>query len=358
MSQSNETLKRSRILLLVPIAALGALSIIATGGGGGGGNGNGGNGSGDIPPTILTSYNFEIGATLPQGGLEVDASAFLVNIIFGDTILGSVSLDVGANSQVTFLSYVVDEGSTFDVIVSQSQTALDGTFTVTMTAALNTDLNAEPTSGTFNVVAGAETATVNIVANGVELSLNGGAATFYTWDDYDSFLNDPMAETWQRRAAMAGNAMRFIFDLMFKAADKLDELDASVLNPVATSCDMFDATPPDGVLAQGENVLTWLGPGDELIPGAVFDWEFTDCWYSNDSDLANGLIQFSNYIEEIDANNRLTRIGFAPNNDVNGGIGFFGWTLSETNLDQGVYTIDPANDLTLNGEFSLVFSAL
>ena len=357
MLQSSARSKRSRILLLVPIAALGALSIIATGGGGGDG-GNGGNGGGYVPPTILTSYNFEIGATLPQGGLEVDASDFQVNVIFGNTILGSVDLDVGANSQVTFLSYVVDEGSTFDVIVSQSQTGLDGTFTVTMTAALNTEVGAPPTSGTFDVVAGAETATVNIVANGVELSLNGGAATFYTWDDYDNMLGNPMAETWQQRAALAGNAMSFVFNLMFKVADKLDELDASVLNPVATSCDMFDATPPDGVLAQGENVLTWLGPGDELIPGAEFEWDFTDCWYADESDLANGFIQFANYIEEIDANNRLTRIGFAPNNDVNGGIGFYGWTLSETNLDQGVYTIDPANDLTLNGEFSLVFSAL
>jgi hypothetical protein len=357
MSQSNESSFRSRILLLVPVAVLGVLSIIATGGGGGGGNGNGG-GNGEVPPIILSSYNFEIGSWLAQGGLSVEASAFLVAVDFGNTLTGSVNLDVGSNNQVTFLSYVVDEGSSFNVTVSNSQTPLDGTFAVNMTAALNVDVNAEPTSGTFDVVAGNEIATVNIVANGVELSLNGGAATFYSWGDYDNILNNPLAEAWQQRAALAGSAMGFIFDLVFKVSDQLDQLDASVVAPITTSCDMFDGTPPDGVSAQGENVLTWQGPGDELIPGAVFDWEFTDCWDANDFQLANGLIQFANYTEQIDASNRLTRIGFVPDAGVNGGISFLGWTLSQTDLDQGVYTIDPANDLRLSGGFSLLFEAM
>jgi hypothetical protein len=364
MSQPSESNSRSRILLLVPVAVLGVLSIIATGGGGGGDNGNGGgngNGNGEVPPTILTSYNFEIGSVVPQsqGGLEVEANEFTVTIDFGDTILGSVNLDVGTNSQVTFLSYVVHEGSDFSITVSRTQTALDGTFTVEMTADLNTDLDAEPTSGTFDVVAGDETATVNVVANGVELSLNGGAATFYTWDDYDNILDDPMAEAWQQRAALAGGAMQFIFEQMFAVADQLDELEASVEGPIATSCDMFDGTPPDGVLGQGENVLTWLGAtsADSML-GSIFDWEFTDCWTSDNDQLANGLIQFQNYIEEVNASNVLVRIGFGPTADMDGGIVFVGWTLSDTSDDQGVYTIDHSGDLTIRGGFSLMFEAM
>ena len=358
MSHSIESANRSRILLLVPALALGIMSIIATGGGdGGGGNGSGGT---DNPiTTILSSYNFEIGSVAPQiqGGLDIEANAFAVTVDFGNTILGSVNLSVTYPMQVTFVSYVVDEGSTFDVTVSQTQTPLDGSFAVTMTAALDADVGSEPTSGAFDVVAGDETATVNVVANGVELSLNGGAVNSYSWDEYFNLLDDPTAETWQQRASLAGGALRFIFDTVFDVSDKLDDLEETVAFPVAENCDMFDGTPPEGVLAQGEHVLTWLGAGSDTMLGSIFDWEFTDCWTSDDDQLANGLIQFQNYIEEIDASNTLVRIGFAPSGGESGGIVFVGWTLSDTSVDQGVYMIDHANDLTVSGGFSLVFDA-
>ena len=88
----------------------------------------------------------------------------------------------------------------------------------------------------------------------------------------------------------------------------------------------------------------------------VFDWQFTDCWDEDSDELANGLIQFSNYVEDI-LSNTVNRIGFEPGGGMDGGVFFLDWTLSETELNQGVYTIDPANDIVLSGGFSMIFVA-
>jgi len=366
MTHSSDSTKRWRMLLLVPVAVLAVLSIVATGGGGGdggggdvgdGGNGGGG-GSGDIPPTILSTYNFEIGSQLADINLEAAGGSFQVEIDFGNTLLGSVNLDVSASDEVAFLSYVTDAGSTLSFTVSGTQTELDGAFTVDVTAPVNVDFAADnPTSGAFNVVAAGETVTVTVISTGVELSLNGGAAVSYAWQDYDDLLDSDTAATWERRASLAGGAFGFVFDLVFAVAETLGDLELATAGPVTASCDMFTGTPPAGVLPQGTSVLTWLGPGAELMPGAGFDWQFTDCWDADSFELANGLVQFSNYVQVIDASNTLTRIGFAPDSSVNGGISFFDWTVSFTDLNQGVFTINPADELTVNGGFSVVFQA-
>jgi hypothetical protein len=43
--------------------------------------------------------------------------------------------------------------------------------------------------------------------------------------------------------------------------------------PDVQACSTFLVGPPDGVLIQGERVLTWLGSAD-----LGFNWCFTDCW--------------------------------------------------------------------------------
>ena len=91
------------------------------------------------------------------------------------------------------------------------------------------------------------------------------------------------------------------------------------------------------------------------MPGDVFDWTFTNCWFASSNVLIDNFIQLQNYIEVTDASNTLTRIGFGPDNNVSGGIVFFDWRLSETQEFGGVYTIDPADVVEVNGGFSLVF---
>lgn len=312
----------------------------------------------DLPPTILSTYNFEIGGVQAGTDMTVDVGGqFQVGVDLGDTLRGSVNLQVISASSVNFLDFVTDAGSTASVTVVGSETDLDGSFTINVTTAVTADIDQEPTSGTFEVVTATDTTTVTFVANGVELSLDGAAAISLTWEDYDNLLDDTVAETWQRRASLAGGALAFVFDRMFEIAELLDDLDRTEsATPIVTACDEFAGTPPAGILLQGEHVLTRLGSGEDLTPGDVFDWTFTDCWDASSNMLINNFLQMQNYIEVIDSSNTLARIGFGPSNNVSGGVLYFDWTVAETLENQGVYTIDPADRIVVNGGFSMVFT--
>lgn len=348
-------MKRARIIWVGIAAGL----IFACGGGGGGGGGDAASPSGVEPPlTILSTYNYEIGEMLENIDFFVDVGEQLdITIEFGNTLSGSVDLNVIGSSNVTFLSYVADPGSTMRVTVRDSQTGLAGTYQLNVTSAVNAAVGDSPTSGAFDVVAANETVTVSLAGTGVELSLDGAAPLSLTWEEYEELLDNPQAETWQRRASLAGATFGFIYDLMFEIADQLDELELTLsTNPTVETCDMFTGSPPPGVLAQGESVFTRLSSGSELSSGDAFDWQFTNCWDALSYDLIDGGARFSNYIEEIGANNTLTRIGFAPTGNTYGGIDFFELRIAETEENQGVFTIDPATIITVRGGFWMLFS--
>ncbi|MDJ0698834.1 MAG: hypothetical protein QNJ07_03175 [Woeseiaceae bacterium] len=312
----------------------------------------------DPPPTILSNYDFEIGGVQPGTDMTVDVGGqFQVGMDLGNTLLGSVNLQVISPTNVSFLDFVTDAGSTMTVTVAGTKTNLDGQFTVNVTTAVIADFDDEPTSGVFEVVTAADTTTVTFVTNGVEMSLDGAAAVSFTWEEYDDLLDDPLAETWQRRASLAGGAFSFIFDRVFEIAELLDDLERTESpNPIVTACDSFPGTPPPGVLLQGEHVLTRLGSGEDLSPGDVFDWTFTNCWNASSNTLIDSFVQMQNYIEVIDSSNTLTRIGFAPDNSVGGGVLYFDWSVAETEEIQGVFTIDLLDRIEVNGGFSMVFT--
>ena len=136
--------------------------------------------------------------------------------------------------------------------------------------------------------------------------------------------------------------------------DSLEQTQSAV--PIVTACDEFQGAPPAGVLLQGEHVFTRLGSAEDLSPGDVFDWTFTNCWFASSETLIDNFLQMQNYIEVIDASNTLTRIGFGPDNNVSGGVLYFDWRVSETQEDQGVYTILPEDQIEVNGGFSMVFT--
>ena len=342
-------------------SCLGLTAALMFGCGGGGGGGDDGDVVPNVPepaPTILSTYNFEVGEMPLNIALIVEAGGqFDVAIDFGNTLLGSVDLNVNSASDVTFLSYIADAGSTMRVNVIDRQTDLDGIYTVTVTSTVNAAIDDYPTSGTFDVTAFNDTITVNMTETGPDMSLNGAEAVPFTWEEYEDLLDDSLTATWQRRAALVGATFGLVFDLMFEIADQLDELELTeTTNPTVETCDMFTGSPPPGVLAQGENVFTRLSPGDEIDQGGIYHWQFTNCWSSQSGVLIDGEIQLDNYIEEIDASNTLTRIGFAPVGNVFGGVSFFEWTISPTEENQGVFTIDPVEVVTIRGGFSLLFT--
>lgn len=311
------------------------------------------------PPTILSTYNFEISGVQEGTDMTVDIGNQLqVGVDLGDTLLGTLNLQVNSPTDVRFLDFVTDTGSNMTVTVAGTKTSLDGEFTINVTSDVFLDLEEDdPTSGAFDVVTAADTTTATFVANGVELSLNGAAAIFFSWEDYDDLLDDAQAEMWQRRASLAGGTFAFIFERMFQIADLLDNLERTEsATPIATVCDEFPGTPPAGVLLQGEHVLTRLGSGEDLSPGDVFDWTFTECWFASSETLIDNFLQMQNYIEVIDSGNVLTSIGFGPDNNVSGGVLYFDWSVAETQENQGVYTIDPDDRIIINGGFSMLFT--
>jgi hypothetical protein len=312
----------------------------------------------DAAPTILSVYNFQLAGVQPGTDMTVDVgNQFRVRIDLGDTLRGSVNLQVNSPSSVSFLDFVTNAGSTMTVAVAGSKTGLDGEFTVNVTTDVVADLDDGPSSGAIEVVTAADVVTVAFVTSGVELSLNGAAPTLFSWDDYDNLLDDIQAQTWQRRASLAGGTFAFIFERMFEIAELLDSLELTESTiPIVTACDEFPGTPPAGILLQGEHVLTRLGSFEELSPGDVFDWTFTNCWFASSNTLIDNFLQMQNYIEVIDSSNTLTRIGFGPYNNMDGGVLYFDWIVAETEENEGVYTLDPDNRIVVNGGFSMLFT--
>ena len=317
------------------------------------------------PPTILPIYNFEIGGVQAGTDMTVDVGGlFQVGIDLGDTLRGGVEF-IPENSYLQF--FVTDAGSTMTVTVAGTSTDLDGEFTVNVTSDLGGAKEALTIMGgaylgAFEVVTPTETVTVTMVTSdlfpyGVEMSLNGAAPTFVDWYDIGSLLDDLQAATWQRRAAVAAATFGSVIDRMFEIVEILDSLEQTEsADPAVTACDEFQGTPPAGVLLQGEHVLTRLGSGEDLSPGDVFDWTFTNCWFADSNSLIDNSIQMQNYIEVIDSSNTLTRIGFGPNDNVSGGVFYFDWIAAQTEENRGVYTIDPASRFKVNGGFSVLFT--
>jgi hypothetical protein len=342
------------VLWLFPVAVLATLSIIATGGSGGGN----GNDDDDVEPplVILPNYNFFLGNLNNGAPLTVAVgNEFTVTVDFDGLLAGNLDLNVGVGDTVTFLSYLIRAGNSIDITVTSPEgSPLDGTFAVNFTSDIIADINVPPTSGTFTVIFAPDTATVTVLATGVQLALNGGAPIDYTWDEFTDLLDDELSEPWQRRASLAGGAVEFIIGQFFNVADILDELEPITFNnPFVETCDMFTGTPPDGVLAQGEVTVTWLGSG-ELSDGDDFTWQFTQCWDQDDEELINGTITLQDYTESVDFNTGvLFDIGFGGlGANAPGGV-IFDFTFSETVEDQGIWTIPADEVITISGGFVL-----
>jgi hypothetical protein len=357
-----------RGLWLNSVALLAALAIGACGGGGGddGGGLNGGNTNGGDDPgpvIILPNYNFFL-TNLPGDNLLTASisSGISVSIDIDGLLHNSLDLSVSATNEVTFVSYAIRAGSRLDLIVSSGDILpLDGTTAVIVTEDVVVSLGSPPSSGAFDVVVPGETVTVTVTPPGVQVSLNGGQAVSYSWDEFGGLMEDDTYEVWVRRASLASDAFEFLYEFSIDAGDILDDLELlATNNPLVELCDMFTGTPPAGVLAQGQMTLTWIGAG-ELAPGDDFDWLFNQCWFDEPGEpfdeLFDGTIRLENYTETVDSNtNTLFEIGFGGLSGEPGGI-IFDLTLSGTVENNGVFTISPDNVITITGGFAMIIQA-
>ena len=268
--------------------------------------------------------------------------------------------DLDPDSTITdaiIVALQLRESARFDVTVTSPEgSPMDGSFAVIATQQIEF-LNSQLFSGAFNVVTAADTVTVTLVYGGVEIALNGGEPVAYNWEEFNNLMDDETADAWQRRASLAASAFEFMMDQFLSVAEVLDILEAVTFsNPTVATCDLFTGTPPDGVLAQGEITITWLGSG-ELSDGDDFLWEFNQCWNADDEELIHGTVNLQDYTETVDMNgDYLFEVGFGGIGDVPGGV-IFDFTVSETEQNEGIWTIPADGVITVTGGFSVTIQA-
>ena len=345
-----------RVLWLIPVAVIAALSIIATGGSSGGG-GNDGPGDVEPPLVILSNYNFFL-ANLNNGALlTADAGGeFTVTVDIDGLFAGNLDLDVGVGNTVTFLSYILRDTNSMEMTVTSPEgSPLDGTVGVSIETDIVATVGDPPTSGSL-VITSPDAGlpfVVTILANGVEISSLAGVEQ-YTWEEFAALLDDEQAAPWRRHASLAVGVIEFIIEQFFNVAGILGDLELVTLNnPFVDTCDMFTGSPPQDVLAQGQVTVTWLGSG-ELSDGDDFVWEFTNCWSQDDEELLDGTLTLEDYTESVDYDTGvLVSIGFGGLGAGQPGGVIFDLTFSETVEGQGVWTIPADGVITINGGFVL-----
>ena len=345
-----------RLMWLIPVAALAAVTIIATGGSGGGGGND--DDPDDLPIRLLPSYNFFL-TDLHGNALltAVVGDAFTVTVDIDSVLPGG--FDLTSDSTITNARIArlwLRETARIDVAVTSPEgSPFDGSFAVIMD--VDTDISDTGFLGSFSVVSQDETVTVASAQFGLTITLNGGVSVSYLYNEFIDLMDDETADPWQRRASMAFAVLQFMMDQFNNVTEVLDTLEAVTFsNPAVSTCDMFTGTPPDGVLAQGEITITWLGSG-ELSDGDDFTWDFNQCWNADDEELIHGAVSLQDYTETIDYSGPyIFEIGFGGIGDVPGGV-IFDFTVSETVENEGVWTI-PADDvITVTGGFTVTIQA-
>jgi len=350
-----------RALLVIPISVVAVLSIVATGGSSGGDDDGFDGDVPEVPPIILPAYNFEIGSTDSTENVPLVIEAGIgavLEVSFGKTIMGRIDLAVSAIGEVELLSTVTDAGSTFSLsaTITELEPALSAVAAVTVTQDISAFAFDVPGSGALEITTVPPTGTTTVTildTMQVRISNPVGEPSTYGWDELGDLLVAPMAQDYERIAALTALAYEFLFERVFEVTDVLDELEAVALaGSIVEQCDMFRAAPPAGVLPEGQVALISTGP-------VVFVAEFLDCWADDPFDtLLRGNIQLSNYTEEIDASNRLTRIGFGPDGVTRGGVEFIGFRIDEAEEIEGVFVIDPSSSIAVSGGFSLMFTEM
>jgi hypothetical protein len=355
MNRQSKRPRPWRALWLIPVPFIAALSIIATGGSSGGG-GNDGPDDVEAPLVILDNYNFFLG-NLNNGELLTAnvGGEFMVTIDIDGLLAGNLDLDVGANNTVTFLSYLLRAGNSIDLTVTSPEgSPLDGSYNVSFETDIEAAVGEPPTSGTvFFGYPDSLPFSVIIVAGGVELNSVSGT-TQYTWEEFTALLDDEQAAPFARHASLGFGVIEFLVEQFFNVAGILDDLElVPANNPYVEFCDMFTSGPPQGVLAQGDFTITWLGSG-ELSNGDDFAWAFTQCWSEDDEELLNGTVMLEDYTESVDFNTGvLFNIGFGGLGAGEPGGVIFDLTFSETVEGQGVWTIPANGVITVSGGFVL-----
>jgi hypothetical protein len=337
----------SRLPFIVLAAFMWLLAASCSSGGGGGGDDDGGGGG-----QTLSEYDFAF-SLLSEAPLTLDSS------------LGTATLEaIGGGASFGGVYSLEEDTVTMNFgWVKITTTLWDDPLSIGVNDPIVSMEGENPDQGSMTISSGEGLITVSIASSaGVNISLNGGASVYFTWDQFDELLGSG-APDWQQQASFAATMIGFVFsqlDFVVGAITLIAEND-SILSSSSVIIDgaTFPGTPPAGISAEG--TLTLSNTEGEVGPGGSFSEVFDDFWVNDSMDdidtLFEGRVDLVGYLEDVDENGITTAIGFIPDPGDPGGVFFDdGLTIYETEENPaGVFTIDDTSAITITGRYSIMF---
>ena len=327
-------------------ALLGCLCAVGCGGGGDGENGG-------APPTLLAVYQWSLENVM--GGqpmvlaFEQDGDDLKVTVAIG------AQRPTGLYNRIAD-SWTVDPGGVWLIDTNAGPDDLVGLLTVTVTETIGIPADDSPQTGAFMVEHAGDDVEVTFVAGGVQLSVDGGPATFYDWETFDELTEQPGSTLEEVAASFANQVLFFMFERYWNVVELLLEIDDEFefINPRFTEESAFPAgwDIPDELQDPAWNTIMWYDNGPEGVGTSDdFDVGLGD-WPLGEDSLGRGQVQFQNYLESIDGANRVVQAGFGMLGRP-GGILWDGLDMVQLEEDSGVVSI--FSILQLDGGFAMLF---
>lgn len=344
-----------------------------------GGSSTGGGGAGGSEE-VQTPDVLNIGLSILQ-----DNPLTITSIVGTDDVtsnIGSLGPIKGTYEVKTGLCTLTDKNNALIFVTTDLWEVPQGSLTIQITTPYETTNNGTPDAGSLQIITGSDTIAIVVTKSphpGVNLSLNNGAAEFLTWDNFRSLLGSAGAPLWQQQASLSSFIMDTILSQFFFSYDSITsiesndtELEKSLTKSIEIPCDAFSkntppGNPPAGIPDMGLMTLLWtdskadhqVGPRDD------FSWTFANCWENDPASkvdtLKVGSVRLLGFVEntmKLNGKDVFTSLGFIPSADNKpGGIIYNDLNIYETRENSpGVFTIDAASRMVLNGGFSIILT--
>jgi len=244
-----------------------------------------------------------------------------------------------------------------------------GGFSVETTTEIASIANGDFLSGAWRVLFGSDVIEVLVLPEqlGVRLQLNADEPLDLGWQAFSAlYQQGSTAPSWQQAASASFQFLGLMFAQVGLTLDVQEgAIDASFDDtPLVRNCDPFPASPPAGVLLQGERVLTWLDFGVGRL--GTYDLSLTDCWFDRAGDrddyLYRGHIAFSGWQASGETGSEwLSYLGFGDDlyEGTPGGVGYLDMQLDLANSDDtGGFVLRSDRAVSLSGGFAAGFSSL
>jgi len=261
-------------------------------------------------------------------------------------------------------SWTFDDDSSIVVDTDAGTDPLLGEFTLSVTTPLVVPYDAPPTSGALRVDTLSFYAVVTFTATGVDLSVDGGAATSYSLGDFEDLSEDGSASTAEQTSSFAVQVLHFLVERYDAVVDLLEAIqDTSDLEEGFNPRPLTGATWPSGYTLvpdtidnPGTGSLGWndrdlsddVNTGDDLSWGL---WEFRP--HSDAEWMYDGGMSFRNLVANIDGSGTVVSVGFFDALGREGGVIHDGMRIRQVNVDDGSMTVTEEGMLELAGGFEV-----